>query len=43
MWNRAFIANRRGNQSSFYNGLDFGIHSVHIHASKKQTLGGLNG
>jgi hypothetical protein len=29
----AFIAKARGNQSSFYNNLDIGTYSMHIHAS----------
>jgi len=33
MWKSAFIANARGNQSTFYNNLDIGTHSMHIHAS----------
>jgi Arc/MetJ family transcription regulator len=32
-----FIANGRGNQSSFYNGLDIGMFSMHIHASKNAS------
>jgi hypothetical protein len=35
---RVFIANARGNQSSFYNGLDMCIHSKHIHACMKCVL-----
>ncbi len=34
-WKGAFISKARGNQSSFYNNLDIGTYSMHIHASIK--------